>query len=177
MKTILLNVSLIACLFIPLQAYNQQINTDESKVSFRIGNLGVNTVKGTFTGMSGDVNFDEQNLGQSSFSVCIDASSIDTGVTRRDEDLRDEKYFHVAEYPEICFVSDNISRSDDGYRTRGELTLKGVTRSITIPFEKEGNILRGSFSLNRFDYNVGEGVGTFLIAETAEVTIECVLIP
>jgi polyisoprenoid-binding protein YceI len=102
---------------------------------------------------------------------------VDTGISSRDEDLRGEKYFDVERFPEICFVSESISQTDDGYRTRGKLTMKGVTRTVTIPFEKQGNTLRGTFSLNRLDYNVGEGVSTFLVSDPVEITINCILIP
>jgi polyisoprenoid-binding protein YceI len=163
--------------FLPFQGHTQQINSEASDVSFRIGNMRINTVSGTFTGMRGTVHFDPQDLAGSSFSVCVDASSVDTGNNRRDKHLREEEYFDVERFPDICYVSDIISRTDDGFVTRGKLTIKGITRIVTIPFVKEGNTLRGTFSLNRLDYNVGEGVSTFLVSNPVEVTISSVLIP
>ena len=74
-------------------------------------------------------------------------------------------------------ASDVSFRTDDGFVTRGKLTIKGVTRIVTIPFAKEGNTLRGTFSLNRLDYNVGDGVSTFLVSDAVEVTISSVLMP
>lgn len=168
---------ILLIIFFSIQSISQQIDSEASEVNFRIGNLRINTVNGTFSGMTGDVKFNEQNLEESSFSVCIDASSVDTGISSRDEDLTGEKYFDVERFPEICFVSESISQADDGYRTRGKLTIKGVTRTVTIPFEKQGNTLRGTFSLNRLDYNVGEGVSTFLVSDQVEVIIVCVIIP
>ena len=163
--------------FFPVQSISQQINSEASEISFRIGNMRINTVSGTFTGMTGNVNFDEQNLAGSSFSVCIDVSSVDTGNSRRDKHLREDEYFDTERFPTICFVSDAISRTENGFVTRGKLTIKGVTRIVTIPFVKEGNTLRGTFSLNRLDYNVGEGVSTFLVSNPVEVTIRSVLVP
>lgn len=177
MKPILISISLLALIIISAQANNRQINAGESQISFRIGNMRINTVSGTFTGMTGNVNFDEQNLAGSSFSVCIDASSVDTGNSRRDKHLREEEYFDTERFPTICFVSDAISRTENNFVTRGKLTIKGVTRIVSIPFVKEGNTLRGTFSLNRLDYNVGEGVSTFLVSNPVEVTIRSVLVP
>ncbi|TVQ91185.1 MAG: YceI family protein [Bacteroidetes bacterium] len=177
MKTILISICLITFIIISSQANNKQINTGESHVSFRIGNMRINNVSGTFSGMRGTVHFDPQNLAGSSFSVCVDASSVDTGNNRRDKHLREEEYFDVERFPTICYASDIISRTDDGFVTRGKLTIKGVTRIVTISFVKEGNTLRGTFSLNRLDYNVGEGVSTFLVSNLVEVTISSVLIP
>ncbi len=169
--------AIIAVASLPIYGYSQQIDSNTSEVSFRIGNMRVNTVSGTFTGMRGTVQFDPQNLAGSSFSVCIDAASVDTGNNRRDRHLREEEYFNVERFPDICYVSDIISQTDDGFITRGKLTIKGITRIVTIPFIQEGNTLTGTFRLNRLDYNVGEGVSTFLVSNPVEVTITAVLTP
>lgn len=163
--------------FVASQGHTQQIDEQNSAVNFRIGNMRINTVSGTFTGMQGTVKFDPQDLAKSSFSVCIDASSVNTGNNRRDNHLREEEYFDVERFPDICYVSDIVSQTDDGFVTRGKLTIKGVARIVTIPFTKEGNTLTGTFNINRLDYNVGEGVRTFLVSNPVEVTIVAVLLP
>lgn len=177
MHTIFKILSIIIIAFIPYNGYAQQINTEASGISFRIGNMRINTVSGTFNGMRGTVQFDPQDLAGSSFSVCINAASVNTGNNRRDKHLKEEEYFDVEKYPDICYVSDIISQNNDGFITRGKLTIKGVTRIVSIPFVKEDNTLRGTFSINRLDYNVGEGVSTFLVSNPVEVTINCFLIP
>lgn len=177
MNTIITIISLTIFLIMPIRSTSQQINSAESQVSFRIGNMRVNTVSGTFGGMTGRVNFDTQNLEESSFSVCIDAASVDTGNSRRDKHLGEEEYFDVERFPTICYVSDIISRSGDDFVTRGRLTIKGVTRIVTIPFTRSGNVLEGNISINRLDYDVGEGVSTFLVSNPVEVNIRAVLAP
>ena len=177
MHTIFKILSIIIIAFIPYNGYAQQIKTEASGISFRIGNMRINTVSGTFNGMQGTVKFDTQDLAGSSFSVCIDAASVNTGNSRRDKHLKEEEYFNVERYPDICYVSDIISRTDDGFITRGKLTIKGVTRIVSIPFVKEGNTLRGSFSLNRLDYNVGEGVSTFLVSNQVSLEITYIVQP
>jgi len=163
--------------FLSLFGYAQQIDNQSSVVNFRIGNLRINTVSGTFTGMQGTVKFDTEDLVNSSFSVCIDAASVDTGNNRRDRHLREEEYFDVERFPDICYVSDIITQTDEGFITRGKLTIKGITRIVSIPFKKDGNTLRGTLSLNRLDYNVGDGVSTFLVSNPVELEIIYVIQP
>jgi len=160
---------------IPFHGMNQCIVSEASVVNFRIGNMRINAVSGTFTGMRGTVQFDPQNLQGSSFSVCIDAASVNTGNARRDKHLKESDYFDVEKFPAICYVSDIISRNDQGFVTRGKLTMKGITRTVTIPFVNEGNTLRGTLSLNRLDYNVGNGVSTFLVSNPVELEIICII--
>lgn len=175
MKPILFGIVLTLCMVNPSRSNDLHASSRESQISFRIGNMRVNTVNGTFTGMKGTVSFDPQNLAASVFSVCIDASTVNTGISRRDKHLKEEEYFHVERYPDICFVSESITRSATGFTARGKLTIKGVTRTVAIPFVMEGNTLRGTININRLDYNVGEGVGTFLVSDPVEVEIIYVL--
>lgn len=155
----------------PSTGHSRLVESKASVVNFRIGNMRINTVAGTFSGMQGTVKFDPDNLSGSSFSICIDAASVNTGNNRRDKHLREEEYFDVERHPEICYVSDIISKTGEGFITRGKLTMKGITRIVSIPFVKEGNTLRGTLSLNRLDYNVGEGVSTFLVSNQVELEI------
>jgi polyisoprenoid-binding protein YceI len=163
--------------YFPFHSFAQQINSAASEVSFRIGNMRINTVNGTFSGMTGTVNFNPDNTNQSKFNVCINAASVNTGNRRRDDHLREADFFNVEQFPKICFESIAISKTSSGFIARGRLSLKGVTRIITIPFTQQGKTLIGIFTINRLDYNVGEGTGTFLVSNPVEVTIKCVLVP
>ena len=162
---------------ISIKGHTQRIDSEASVVNFRIGNMRVNTVNGTFTGMRGTVQFDPQNLSGSAFSVCIDPATVNTGINRRDRNLKEEAYFDVERFPSICYVSDIISTSEQGFVTRGKLTMKGITRNVTIPFIKEGNTFRGTLSLKRLDYNVGDGVSTFVVSNRVELEIICIIAP
>lgn len=162
---------------ISIKVHTQRIDSEASVVNFRIGNMRVNTVNGTFTGMRGTVQFDPLNLSGSVFSVCIDPATVNTGINRRDRHLKEETYFDVERFPSICYVSDIISTSEQGFVTRGRLTMKGITRNVTIPFIKEGNTFRGMLTLNRLDYNVGDGVSTFVVSNPVELEIICIIEP
>ena len=151
----------------------QTINTDKSEVNFKVSGGGIFTVKGTFTGMQGDFNFNESDVSGSSFNICIDSKTIHTKNKKRDEDLRSVDFFEVEKYETICFKSSSVSKTNDGYNTTGELTIKDVTKTVTIPFTFKNNTFEGNIEINRLDYNIGEDYGTFRVGETAEVTIIC----
>ena len=133
---------------------------EKSEVKFVIKNFGLNT-SGSLNGLKGTINFDPANPGASSFNVTVDANSVNTGSDARDNHLRKEEYFNVEKYPVINFVSTTIKKDQNGYIVTGNLTIKGVTKSITFPFTVEnhdnGIELSGEFSIDRSDFNVGGG--------------------
>ncbi len=167
--------SLLTLLFI-LSLQNieaQTILTEKSTVNFSIKNLAINTVKGSFGGMKGEINFDRENLSDASFNVCIDANSINTGITKRDEHLRKEDFFDVEKYPTICFTSTNIINSKMGYTARENLTLHGVTKEVTIPFTIKGSTFVGNIEILRKDFGVGANYGGFTVGKTVKIEIIC----
>jgi polyisoprenoid-binding protein YceI len=160
----------------PFTVKTQIINSDSSLVSFRISNLGINTVDGTIEGFDGTILFDTGNMNNSIFQVCIDPATVNTGISARDKALREEEYFSVERYPLICFKSENIRKNEDGFLTNGTLTLKGTSRQVSIPFISEENKLIGSLEINRSEYGVGPKSG-FLVGKTVQLKIICVLEP
>jgi polyisoprenoid-binding protein YceI len=110
--------------------FAQSINSETSYVTFKIGNMGLSSVDGTFKGMKGTVIFDKNNLSTSSFDVTIDPASVDTNKAKRDTHLKEEDFFDVENYLSISFVSTQISKTSEGYLAKGDLTLLGVTKII-----------------------------------------------
>lgn len=153
----------------------QTIDSDRSKVEFKIKNILVNTVKGSFSGMKGVVNFQPNDVAGAFFDVCIDVSTIKTGIEKRDQDLLSASFFDASQFPEICFRSSSVSKTATGFETKGMLKMHGVVREVVIPFKAEENVLTGKLSVNRFDFNVGEHTGTFAVGEDVEITITCVM--
>ena len=154
----------------------QSIDTENSSVSFSVSNMRINTVKGTFKGINGNIDFDANNIATSSFDVCIDASTIDTGIAKRDQHLKNEDFFEVDKYPTICFKSTEITAITSGYLTTGILTMRGVSKTIEIPFTFSNNELVGNFKVDRFDYNVGAGTGKFMVGKEINIQIVARLI-
>ena len=153
----------------------QTIDKNQSVVEFKIKGAAIFNVKGTFKGMKGDFNFNKSDLKNSSFDICIDASSIDTGNNKRDTHLQTEDFFHVKKYPQICFQSNSVSQKGKDYLATGELTMHGVTKIIDISFTFSNNTFKSTFEIERLDYKIGEDTGTLTVGSTANVTIICVV--
>ncbi|MEM1321569.1 MAG: YceI family protein [Bacteroidota bacterium] len=167
-------LTLLLLLSILCPNFAQSIDSEASKITFEISNMGLNTVEGTFGGMNGTVQFDSQNLANSRFDVCISAESVNTGIDKRDKHLREEDYFAVAQYPNICFRSSTISQTAEGFVAEGTLTMRGVSKEVRIPFTFANKTFNGTLTVKRKDYNIGPG-GGFMVGKTVEMEIICVL--
>ena len=142
---------------------------DGSALKFTIGNFGID-VNGTFSGFTGKINFDAQNPSTANFDVTIDAATVNTDNSLRDKHLKGDGYFDVANYPRIRLVSTIINGKGGNYKFTGKLTIKGKTKDIAFPFTTlpyaDGLIFRGSFKINRKDFDVG---GTSTVSNELEV--------
>ncbi len=174
MKTFRILLALLfMCQYAVIQA--QDIVSEQSEINFKTTGGGIFKVKGTFSGMKGEFNLNVNDLENSGFDICIDAETIDTKNKKRDAHLKNEDFFDVELYPTICFVSNAVVKSGDGFITSGELTLHGVTKTVDIPFEFKNNTFTGTFEVNRFDYKLGEDFGTMRVGTMATITITCVV--
>ena len=132
----------------------------ESKVSFVIKNFGLK-VDGQLKGIKGSISFDPNALNNSTFNVSVNANTINTDNSARDKHLRKEDYFHVEKFPTISFASSKISKTGTAgkYTVAGNLTMKGTTKPIEFDFTatptNNGFSFKGSFTINRRDFNVG----------------------
>ncbi len=116
-------------------------------------------VSGAFTQLSGRIEFNETDLSASLFDVAVATASIETGIGLKNKHARSENWFDAEKYPEIRFRSSSIVKVTNGYETRGTLDLHGVQKEIAIPFTFLQDTFKGTFSLNRLDYNLGATEG------------------
>ena len=150
---------------------------DGSEIKFSIKNLGLH-VNGSFKGLKGNMFFDKANLPMSSFNVSVEVATVNTGIEARDNHLKKEEYFDVAKYPEISFASTKISNStkEGELFLEGDITIKGVTKSISFPFTAtlKGNdyLFEGEFILNRRDFGVGGN--SLVMADNLTVSLSVV---
>lgn len=156
-------------------ANGQTLNADESIVNFTITKMGGKTAEGTFGGMKGEIRFDATDLVNSYFKVTIDVSTVNTENKKRDKDLRSEKYFFMEEYPVILFESGSIKKTNDGFLTTGNLTIRGVSKEVELPFTYQDGKFTGKLEVNRFDYKIAEGVKTKTVGEMASLEIIAVI--
>ncbi len=137
----------------------EQSSTVQFKVSHQM--IFKSTVTGTFKGLKGTVIFDPANLTQAVFDVSIAAETINSGIGMRDNHLKEESYFDVKKYSLIVIKSQTVTKAsgENTYTFTGTLTMKGVTKNISFPFtakaQNGGYEFKGSFQLNRLEYNVG----------------------
>jgi polyisoprenoid-binding protein YceI len=115
-----------------------QIDTSHSGVSFVVRHM-FTKVRGRFTAFGGTVETDAGSLTDGKVSVEIDAESIDTNDPQRDGHLRTNDFFGVGDNPKITFVSTSITpRGNNEFLVNGDLTIRGVTRPVSLEAEYEG---------------------------------------
>lgn len=137
-----------------------------SFIGFRIKHYGLIEVPGYFRDFTGTVNYDAKDAGKSSVEFTAKMTSVDTGVAPRDQHLRTADFFEVEKYPDMTFKSTKIVKNGDSWTVTGDLTLKGVTKSVSFPFNVAGIIpqrsglkmgLTAETMINRRDYGVNYG--------------------
>ncbi len=136
-----------------------------SRIGFVARHAMVTKVRGSFNDFTGAAVLDGDNPANSTATVTIQAKSIDTRNAQRDEHLRGNDFLAMDEYPEITFVSTAVRQTGaDEFELTGDLTIRGVTRPVAIPFTFEGAAtdpfgnfragFEGSVTINRKDYGV-----------------------
>lgn len=108
---------------------------------FAVKHLMLTTVKGRFRSLEGTLHIDEADPTKSLVSATIDVASVDTGVPDRDAHLRSDDFFNAEKYPHITFRSTRVAKVDDTHwKVIGDLTIRDVTREVTLETEFEGRI-------------------------------------
>jgi polyisoprenoid-binding protein YceI len=115
------------------------VDPDHSVAAFSIRHMMIAYVRGQFNKISGTLHFDPSNFMTASVDLKIDASSIFTGVQKRDDHLRSSDFFDIDRYPDITFRNIRIG-SVNGNRAKvtGDLTIHGITRQIVVDAEFSG---------------------------------------
>lgn len=143
-----------------------KIDPMHTSIGFEVGHMGLSKVQGRFDKMAGSIAIDPQDLAKSGVKITIETASIDTNVEPRDADLRSANFFDTDQFPIMKFESTSITKKFDGYLVEGNLTIKDVTKKVSIPFRAYGPIpdmMPGSMRvgfvadpivINRQDYNI-----------------------
>ncbi len=141
------------------------IDPSHSRIGFVARHAMVTKVRGSFNDFEGNGFFDPESPSSISLELTIQASSIDTRSEDRDSHLRSNDFLDMENYPQIEFVSTDVARVDeDVYRVTGDLTIKGVTRPVTVDFAYTGAAVdpygnqrigfEGATTINRKDWGV-----------------------
>ena len=160
-------------------------DTAHSRVGFAARHAMIAKVHGAFTDFDGSLHINVDNPADSKATVTIQAKSIDTRNQMRDDHLRGNDFFDMATHPEITFVSTSVDKtSESEFTLTGDLTIKGTTKPVSIPFEYTGSVIdpwgndragfEGSVTVNRTDWgvtwNTALEAGGVLVSE--KVTLE-----
>jgi polyisoprenoid-binding protein YceI len=163
------------------------LDPTHSRVGFSARHAMVTKVRGAFNDVDGTLQLDGAEPSRSSATVTIQVASIDTRNADRDAHLRGADFFAVEEFPTITFVSTAARQSGPaGYELTGDLTIRGVTRSVTVPFELTGSAVdpwgntrvgfEGSVVVNRKDWgltwNAALEAGGLLVSEKVTLELE-----
>jgi polyisoprenoid-binding protein YceI len=164
---------------------NYQLDVSHSRIGFSARHAMVTKVRGAFNDFEGSGYFDEATPANSHVEVTIKAASIDTRNPDRDAHLRGNDFFAMDQYPEITFRSTTVQKVDHAsYRVSGDLTIKAVTKPVSVDFEFTGSAVdpwgnlrlgfEGSTTINRKDWGVNWNAaleaGGVLVSE--KVTLE-----
>lgn len=164
------------------------IDTAHSNVEFAVRHMMISTVKGRFGDVQGTVTIPE--TGQPSVDVTIKTASIDTRSDQRDGHLRSPDFFDVETHPEMRFRSTKVERTENGYTLIGDLTIKDVSRSVTltvveegagvdpwgnqkVAFSATGKFNRSDFGLN---WNAALETGGVLVSDEVKLSIDTQLV-
>lgn len=137
----ILAVSSLGLTALPAMADNYVIDTKDAHafINFKVSHMGFSWLLGRFNEFSGEFTYDPDNLSESTVNVTVNTRSLDSNHSERDRHLRSDDFIDAAKFPQATFVSTEVIPGDgDEFQLVGDLTLHGVTRSITIDAKKVG---------------------------------------
>lgn len=171
-----------------VSADEYSIDKAHSTVGFSAKHLMVSKTNGMFKEYDGAITFDPNDLAASKIEMTVQAASIDTRNEQRDGHLKSPDFLDAEKFPTLTFVTKSIAKEGEVYNLTGDLTIKGVTKEITIPAEISGPVnspmggtaigIAANFKINRQDYGVSFNKtmdnGGFVVSDdvTIDVTIE-----
>ncbi len=162
------------------------IDPSHSRLGFTARHAMVTKVRGQFQEFAGTAHVDTAEPANSKVDLTIQTASVSTGNADRDGHLRSGDFFDAEALPEITFVSTNVTRDGSEWTITGDLTIKGVTNSVTIPFEETGSAqdpfgnvrvgFEGDVTVNRKDWgltwNAALETGGVLVSEKIKLEFD-----
>jgi polyisoprenoid-binding protein YceI len=183
-------LSLIAALTLAASAAAQsgtwQIDPMHTSAQFSVRHLGLSTVRGAFTKVSGSATFDPANPGKTALDATIETASVDTRVEMRDNDLRSPNFLDVQKFPTLTFHAKQTKAAGPGkLQITGDLTIHGVTKEVVLdvdgptaaikdPWGNQRIGASASTKISRKDFGVSGLPG--VVGDELTITIDAELI-
>lgn len=154
-----------------------------SEVDFTVTHLSISKVHGKFAKVNARLEMDSAEISKSTVNATIDVSTIDTGESARDNDLRSANFFDVAKFPTATFTSTAVSKSGNGLSVVGNLTLHGVTQPVTLNVEgptgpvpgmggKQHSGFSATTTLSRSAYGIGAKMPAAMVGDEIKLVID-----
>ncbi len=168
------------------QAGTWQIDPNHTSAQFAVRHMGVSTVRGAFTKVTGTAQFDPADPSKASLDATIDASSVDTRVQMRDNDLRSPNFLDVQKYPTITFKSKQVKSAAAGkLQIVGDLSIHGVTKEVVLDVDGPSSEIKdpmgnrrigasATTKISRKDFGVSGLLG--VVGDEINITIDVELI-
>ncbi|MBV8630513.1 MAG: polyisoprenoid-binding protein [Silvibacterium sp.] len=153
-----------------------------SEVDFTILHMSLSNVRGHFGNIGGTVTMNDSDITKSTVNITVDVSSVDTGVSARDGDLKGANWFDAGQFPTATFTSTSISKNGNGLTINGNLTLHGVTKPVTLQVDapkgpvpgmdkKQHMGFSGTTTIKRTDFGIGKAPAA-IVGEDVPLTLD-----
>lgn len=161
-----------------------KLDTSHTSVGFSVPHLVVSSVDGKFKEATASIKLDDADLTKSTVSVEINAASIDTGDQKRDDHLKSPDFFDAKKFPKLTFKSTKIAKAGAAYKLTGDLTIRDVTKSVTLdatlsapvktPWGNQARAAKVSGKIKRADFGLkwNKALETGGVVVGDEVTID-----
>ena len=154
-----------------------------SEVDFSILHLSLSKVHGRFGNIGGSIVMNDSDVTKSTVNVTIDVSTVNTGVDGRDNDLKSDHFFDVAQFPTATFVSTSVAKGAGGLTVTGNLTLHGVTKPVTLNVEGPTGPVQGmdkkqhagfsaTTTISRTAFGIAPKVPSTMVGDEVQLNIE-----
>lgn len=163
------------------QSSTWTIDKNQTQINFQIRRVPVSYVRGSFGGITGSVVWNEKDLSQSSVEVTIPTASVSTNNSTRDADLRSSNFFDVNKFPTMTFKSTLVKGMPGHLQVVGNLTLNGITKSVTLdvvgptPPTRMGKLIIGfaaTGTVKRTDFNFAPKYPIAILGDEIKFTID-----
>lgn len=176
-------ILVLAAPFAMAQTSTWKTDPAHSEVDFTIKHMALSNVHGRFGTVDATLTWDDADPAKSTVNATIDVTGVDTGVPNRDTDLKSARFFDVANHPKATFASTSVEKSGSGYKVNGNLTIKGVSKPVTLDVDAPTGPVNGmghkqhlgfsaTTTVNREDFGVGAGMPVAMLGDDVKLTID-----
>ena len=179
-----LTLTLFTATVAAAQSSTWTIDKNHSQANFQIRHLAVSNVRGSISGVTGTIIWDEKDISKSSVTAILDANTVNTSTEARDTHLKGADFFNVEKFPTIPFKSTSVTGTPGKLKIVGDLTLAGVTKSVvldvdgpSVPVKGPGGKMVTGFSatgvIKRSDFNFATAyAGSAALGDEVKFTLD-----